>query len=343
MPPTLEDVGRQCGVSRSTVSRVINDSPLVNPETRDKVLKTIEELGYAPNFIARSLTTNRTETLAITLPDITGGVWSEVLAGMDEVASRRGYHLLVVFVGGARPDSTTVEDLIRHRRADAIVTVASTVSDEDLARLAGAGIPIVRAARESTIDSVPSVLYDNRGGAKAATKLLLDRGCKKLIHIRGPVGNYDAEERCQGFREALEETGLPFSENLVLTGNFWRESGGRAIEDASSRGLDFDGIFVGNDEMAIGAIEALSAQGRSVPDDVSLVGFDDVDLAHFIGLSTVRVPIRDLGRTAAELAFQFVDGKSPVEGQLLGTEVIERISTKRGQSVRPIDIRSVSG
>jgi len=129
----------------------------------------------------------------------------------------------------------------------------------------------------------------------------------------------------------------------VLLGNFWRESGGKAMEDGFSRGLEFDGLVVGNDEMAIGAIEVLNAHGKSIPDDVAVVGFDDVDLARFIGLSTVRVPLRDMGRKAAELAFQFVDKQTPVESRVLGTEVVERNSTKRGESVRPIDIRSVAG
>ena len=114
MSLTLEDVGRQCGVSRSTVSRVINNSPLVNQATKERVLEAIKTLNYAPNFIARSLTKNSTETLAVTLPDITGGVFPEILAGMDEIASQRGYHLLVVFLGGARPQSSS-----RARRSSA--------------------------------------------------------------------------------------------------------------------------------------------------------------------------------------------------------------------------------
>lgn len=342
MPPTLEDVGRRCGVSRSTVSRVINNSPLVNPETREMVMKAIEELGYAPNFIARSLTTNRTETLAVTLPDITGGVFPEILAGMDEVASKRGYHLLVVFLGGARPQTRTVEDLVRHRRVDAIITVASTVDDGTIKKLVQANMPIVRAATQSPMEDVPSVLFDNRGGARAATELLLKRGCKKPVHIRGPEGNYDADERSEGFREALEAAGIPMAADSILHGDFVRESGRKTVKEALDRGVSFDGIFAGNDEMAIGAIGELSRRDVSIPDEVAVVGFDDIDVARFIGLSTVRVPMRELGTQAAELAFQSIDGKTPVESKVLTAEAIERASSLRGESVHPIKITNTS-
>lgn len=340
MPPTLEDVGRRCGVSRSTVSRVINNSPLVNLETREKVLATIKEMGYAPNFIARSLTTNRTETIAVTLPDITGGVFPEILAGMDEIASFRGYHLLVVFLGGARPDSSTVDDLMRHRRVDVIITVASTVDDKVLEELAESAIPIVRVAKESPMGSIPSVLYDNRGGAKAATKLLLERGCKRPIHIAGPQGNYDADQRALGFKDALQEAGLPFSDDIVIPGTFIRDSGTKAIQTALDKSMTFDGVFAGNDDMAIGALEVICERGITVPEQVAVVGFDDIDVARFIGLSTVHVPMRELGRKAATLAFQFID-KKPVESIVLETQVKERASSQRGTDVRPIEIRRV--
>jgi len=145
--------------------------PLVNKATKEQVLKAIKELKYAPNFIARSLTKNCTETLAVTLPDITGGVFPEILAGMDETASQRGYHLLVVFLGGARPKSSAVERLISHRRVDAIVTVASTVDDDDLIQLAEWDMPMVCVAHKSPLINIPCILFDDAGGAAAATQL----------------------------------------------------------------------------------------------------------------------------------------------------------------------------
>ncbi|MBN1269029.1 MAG: LacI family DNA-binding transcriptional regulator [Kiritimatiellae bacterium] len=342
MPPTLEDVGRRCGVSRSTVSRVINNSPLVNTETKERVLKAVREMGYAPNLIARSLTTNRTETLAVTLPDITGGVFPEMLAGMDEVASRRGYHLLVVFLGGSRPPSGSVEDLVRNRRVDGVIAVATTVDDKDLEPLAGMDVTIVRAAQKSGIPSIPSVLFDDRGGARAATELLIKRGCRKLLHVSGPKDNYDACERSAGFREALKAAGIRFEAGNELRGNFLRESGHEAVTKALDKGRKFDGIFAGNDEMAIGAMEALGERGIAIPDEVALIGFDDIDVARFIGLSTVRVPVREMGRIAAQLALQSIDRKGPMESRVLQAELVERASTLRDGGVRPVTVLRAS-
>jgi len=338
MQPTLEDVGRRCGVSRSTVSRVINKSPLVNPETQEKVLKAVEEMGYAPNFIARSLTTNRTETLAVTLPDITGGVFPEILAGMDEIASQRSYHLLVVFVGGARPDRQTVEELVTHRRVDAVLTVA-TITDEQIDRLVNFDVPIIRVAQGSSHEGVASVSFDNRGGARDAVNLLIRRGCTNIIHITGPLKNYDALERLAGFREALTQAGMPLNAAQEYTGTFLRESGAEAIRHALANGLQFDGVFAANDEMAIGAMEVLCERELKIPDDVSIIGFDDIDAAHFIGLSTVRVPMRDIGRKATEMAFRAIDAKNSALSVDLPTTVVERTSTMRGETEWPLLLR----
>ncbi len=328
MGSTLEDVGRHCGVSRSTVSRVMNDSPLVNLATRERVLRAIRELNYAPNFSARSLTKNTTETLAVTLPDITGGVFPEILAGMDEVAGQRGYHLLIVFVGGARPRSGTVERLITHRRVDAVLAVASTLSEGDVERMAEYRIPLVCVGQRAPGADVSCVTFDDAGGALQATRLLLSRGRRNLVHIRGPVDNFDAEERAKGFRRALEEAGIPYAPTCELPGDFKREGGIRAMHQALKSTLSFDGVFAANDEMAIGAIEVLTGQGLQVPADVSVVGFDNIPSARYLGLSTVRVPMREMGRVAAKLAFDLVDGNKPVRSEVLKTDIIERTSTR---------------
>ena len=336
MALTLEDVGRQCGVSRSTVSRVINNSPLVNKATKEQVLKVIKELKYAPNFIARSLTKNCTETLAVTLPDITGGVFPEILAGMDETASQRSYHLLVVFLGGARPKSSAVEQLISHRRVDAIVTVASTVEDSELIQLAEWDMPMVCVAHKSPLINIPCILFDDAGGAAEATRLLLARDRRQIVHIRGPRDNFDAEERARGFRAALKKAGVPFDVKREVEGDFRREGGIRAIREIMDRGIPFDAVLAGNDEMAIGAIEELERQGKNVPHEIPVIGFDDIESARFVGLTTVRVPARELGRVAVKLAFEMIDGKRPIGYQILPTEIVERASTMTGDDATTI-------
>jgi len=330
---TLEDVGRYCGVSRSTVSRVINASPLVNEKTRRKVLDAIEKLGYAPNFVAQSLMTNRTETIAVALPDITGGVYPEILAGMDEEAGRLGYHVLVVFVGGTRPEAKTVEKLIRQRRADAVVCMATAVSEKVIRDLMEDNVPLVRLAGPAIPPSVPGVAADNRGGARAAVRLLHERGCRRILHLRGPESNYDAAERAQGYLDALEELGMAEDDALIVDGAFAREGGRRAIREIISADVHIDGVFAANDEMALGAAQELVAAGRRIPDDVSIIGFDDIDTARFAGLSSVRVELREVGRTAARLALGMLSRQHRDDEAgmfMLPAKVVERASTLRG-------------
>lgn len=339
MALTLEDVGRYCGVSRSTVSRVINNSPLVNEATKERVLKVIKELKYAPNLIARSLTTNKTQTLAAVMPDITGGVFPEILGGMDEIASQRGYRLLVVFVGGDRPRSDAVEELVMHRRVDAIVAVTATLSDRELTDMAETDVPIVCVARRSPLAKIPSVLFDDAGGATEAARLLLGQGRRQLVHVRGPQGNFDAAERQRGFLEALREAGVPWDPAREVAGDFRRDVGLKAMQDFLKKKVPFDGLFAANDETAIAAIEVMSEQGLSVPKDVAVVGFDDIESARFVGLSTVRIPTREAGRVAARMAFDLIDGKKPVDSRMLATELVERASTAGGSAGGPIMIK----
>jgi LacI family transcriptional regulator len=155
---------------------------------------------------------------------------------------------------------------------------------------------------------MPAVLIDNHGGAVKATNHLIEQGRTRILHLRGAKGNFDADERSRGFHEALRMRGLESDPALEVTGYFTREGGARAVCEAIDQGLSFDGIFAGNDEMAIGAMEELVRRGRRIPDEVALIGFDDIDLAHFVGLSTVRVPLREMGRVSARIAFELIEG-----------------------------------
>ena len=273
----------------------------------------------------------------MTLPDITGGVFPEILAGLDDVASQRGYHLLVVFVGGQRPGLMAVEDLVRNRRVDGVVAVAS-LEKAQLLTLAELNVPAVCVAQRSPTPNIPSVLFDNRGGALRSTRHLLEQGKRQLIHIRGPETNYDATERCAGFQMALEEAGLKFSRSLEFKGDFQREGGIRAMKEAISKKVPFDGIFACNDGMAIGAIEVLNERKISIPDQVSIVGFDDIESSKFLGLSTVRVPFRDMGRVAARIVLSQIDGKE-AGSEILSTELVVRASSSPKQKLNPINIK----
>ncbi|RKX32170.1 MAG: LacI family transcriptional regulator [Verrucomicrobia bacterium] len=335
---TLEDVGKFCGVSRSTVSRVINKSPLVNEETRRRVELAIKTLGYVPDFSARSLMTRRTETIAISLPDIRGGFYPEVLGGADEEAVRRGYLLLVVFQGSRRPRSHSLQRIISYGRVDGALVFGDTVPDQQLRLLSESHVRVVRLAAPSPIPEIGSIVIDNFGGALAAVRHLSQRGCRRIAFISGPPGNRDAEERRRGYQQGLQECGLQFDESLVAEGGFVRQGGAAAARTLIDRGVDFDGLFVANDEMAIGAVETLLQAGITIPQQVCVVGFDDIELARFVGLTTVHVPVREIGMHGARLLCEMIEQGRQPETITMPTRIIERVSTARGGSlslVRP--------
>jgi len=224
---------------------------------------------------------------------------------------------------------------------DAIVTIASTVDDAQLVQMAEWNVPIICVAHKSPTKKIPSLLFDDAGGAAEATRLLLAHDFRQIAHIRGPKDNFDADERARGFRDALNTAGVPFEAKRVVEGNFKREGGIRAIRELLESGVPFDAVFAGNDEMAIGAIEELKRRGKNVPREIPVIGFDDIESARFVGLSTVRVPTREIGRRAVQLAFEMIDGKQPIGYQILPTEVVERASTATGGAAKTLRLDGV--
>jgi len=335
---TLEDVGKFCGVSRSTVSRVINKSPLVNEETRRRVELAIKTLGYVPDFSARSLMTRRTETIAISLPDIKGGFYPEILAGADEEAVRRGYLLLVVFQGSRRPRSHSLQRIISYGRVDGALVFGDTVPDQQLQLLSESHVRVVRLAAPSPVPEIAAITIDNFGGALAAVRHLVQQGCRRIAYLSGPPGNPDSQQRRRGYQQGLQECGLQFDESLVAHGGFVRAGGATATRTLLDRGIEFDGLFAANDDMAIGAIETLLQAGIAIPQQVCVMGFDDIDLARFVGLTTVHVPVREIGIHGARLLCEMIEHGRQAETITMSTRIVERVSTERGGSlslVRP--------
>jgi len=335
---TLEDVAKFCGVSRSTVSRVINKSPLVKEDTRRRVEMAIKTLGYVPDFSARALMTRKTETIAISLPDIRGGFYPRVLAGADEEAVRKGYLLMVVFQGGRRPHTHSLQHIISYGRVDGAIVFGDTVPDYQLRLLSQSHVKVVRLAAPAPIPEIGAIVVDNFGGALAAVRHLAQIGCRRIAHIAGPAGNRDARARREGYVQGLRECGLPYDERLVAEGGFLRQGGANAARTLLERGVEFDGLFAGNDEMAIGAIETLVEAGISIPQQVCVIGFDDIELARFIGLSSVHVPMREMGVHGARLLCEMIANDRPAETITMPTRIVERVSTNRGGSlslVRP--------
>jgi LacI family transcriptional regulator len=297
---TIKDVAQAAGVSVATVSRVYNDSDLVRENTASRVRDAALRLGYVPHGGARSLSTSRTHTMGVLLPDLYGEFFSEVIRGIDQTAQRNGFHLLVSSSHDGRPG---VEAALRSMRGrvDGLIVMWPEMDAETALRNLPAGFPLVLMSAPVGPHAFDVITVANFEGARAMVRHLLDLGHRRIAIIKGAEGNYDAAERLRGYRAALEEAGLAPDPALEAAGDFSESAGFRATTELLARTPRPTAIFAANDSMAIGALSALREAGLRVPDDVAVAGFDDIPLARYLDppLSSVHVDISALGERAA--------------------------------------------
>lgn len=326
---TLHDVARAAGVSYGTVSRVLNRHPHVAPDTRSRVLDTIDELGYRPNRAARSLVTSRTNTVGIVSFGTRHYGPSQMVANIERALRRRGYALTIASI-----DAVTVEELRRavgellHNQVDGIVMITPIrgLGAEAIDRLAGA-TPFVMVDVELGSE-LPSIVIDQRAGAECAVDHLVSLGHEHIAQLHGPADWVDAHARGLGFRAALRRAGLRPAG--TVEGDWSAASGHRAVHQLLSGPERPTGLFVHNDQMALGALHALREAGLRVPQDVSVVGYDDVPEASFYAppLTTVRQDFAALGSESVDYLGRLLsDRKTPVHQRVLHPELRIRAST----------------
>ncbi len=324
---TIRDVARRAQVSVATVSRALNGPDNVSEVTRARVTEAVRELGYVPHAGARSLSLARTNAIGVVLPALHGEFFSEIVRGMDEVASARDYFLLLSNMHTDATSSTAVLRAMRGR-VDGLLLMAPHVHDQELVEALPTGIPTVLINTRGRHPDCPGIHLDNSAGAEAVAEHLLALGRRRIIHISGPDGNIDAQERSDAFRRALNRhSGASLR---VVQGDFYEESGERAVKSLLDEGAEFDSIFAANDNMAIGAVEALRRAGRRVPQDVAVAGFDDIPLAKHLGLTTVRVRIAELGQHALERLLEILGGADAGGDELHQPELVVRTTTQAG-------------
>jgi DNA-binding LacI/PurR family transcriptional regulator len=323
--PTLRDVAREAGVSYQTVSRVINNNTNVSPSTRDRVLKAIHTLDYRPNRAAQILQTERSHTIEVVMPYFG---FNRVLYDMARATHQWGYHFVISAIDNDEFANTLEGATSRFIDGLILIPLIPIVDDyDDLVRLTR-GIPFVQIGARLGAN-LPSVIYDQAQGARLATQHLIDLGHRKIAEITGPLLNYDAIERHEGWVATLSGNGT--EPKLSIEGDFTIEGGYRAMCQLLDEGADFTAVFVGNDSMSLGAQTALRNRGWRVPDDVSIVGFDDIpESAHLVpGLTTVRQDFQLLGQLAVEYIIGLIENPStPVYQRVLSPKLVIRESTR---------------
>jgi DNA-binding LacI/PurR family transcriptional regulator len=325
--PVMADVGKLAGVSHQTVSRVINGSPNVRPETRQRVIAAMREVGYRPNSIARALATGRTKMLGVVGFDTTLYGPASVLFGIERAAHEEGYLMIVASLKALNRSSVSdAIERLRVRGVDGILVIAPDLESADAVRQAHSDIPLV-AAEAGPSDVLSVVAVDQFAGAVSATRHLLDLGHETVWHISGPGDWLESAERVDGWRTTLESFGAtppPF-----LVGD-WSARSGYDLGRRLSRDGSVTAIFAANDQMALGVLRAMREAGRDVPGDVSVVGFDDIPEAPYFmpALTTVRQDFIEVGSRSLRVLVRAIEtGEPAVQGSRVATELVVRDST----------------
>ena len=326
---TIEDIARKAKVSKSTVSRVLNDTTPVALEKERAVLAAVKELDYQPNIFARGLAGGQSMTVGVLTQNVGSPFYDQIMTGIIGVLGESDYS--PIFADG-RWQLDSEERALRTllgRHVDGLIIVGGTLPADRLCQLRER-MPVVVIAREVPEMAEHCFYIDNQRAAYAATRFLIEAGHRRIAHIAGPVEHQDARNRYAGYEQALAEAGLLLNEALIAYGTFRRQSGVLAVETLLTRGGSFSAIFCANDQMAFGARLALFRRGIRVPEDVSLLGFDDQPVSAYMTppLTTVRQPALELGEAAAAAILRLVR-EEPVTAPHFETELVIRESTVR--------------
>ncbi len=338
---TIEQVADLAQVSRSTVSRVLNDHPNVSRTVRERVLRVIDETGYTPEAAARSLASRRADAIGVLIPRSTGFIFTDpffhhVIQGITDASTRRGYFLMLATVT-SEMERGFYNRILRSRHFDGVIMLSSDIDDPILPLLIRDRTPLVMIGHHPYLQKVDWVDVDNREGARQAVEHLIGLGHRCIATITGPLQMVAALDRRDGYKQALLEAGLPIQADLIVEGDFTQEGGFVAMKRLLSGSPHPTAVFVASDSMAVGALRAAHEAGFSVPRDLALVGFDDLPIASYSNppLTTVHQPIYEIGATAAELLLDRLEGKCGGTSQVcLETRLVIRDSSGRGEPRR---------
>ncbi|HUF00522.1 MAG TPA: LacI family DNA-binding transcriptional regulator [Anaerolineales bacterium] len=327
---TIRDVARQAGVSVATVSRFINRNVPVSAAVGERLNQVMTELRYVPHAAARNLASRKTRVIGLLLNNLHNDFFVPLLNGIEAVVRKKEYNLIVAtYHANSR---NAMPPPIGPHNTDGLLVFSDGLVDDDLANLNANGFPMVLVHRTSPPSlSIPSVTVENMEiTQKLVEHLIQEHGKRRILFLRGPINQEDSNRREMGYKSALAAKGIPFDENLVLNGEFERDIAFQALDNFLGNGkrVAFDAVFTGDDDAAIGVLKALHLHGYRIPEDVAVIGFDDLGFAPFLNppLTTVRAPTESVGRIAAERLFDLLENQSPNGAVILPTEIIFRRS-----------------
>ncbi len=340
MAVTIYDVAKKAGVGIGTVSRAINDSPQIRPETKQRVMDAIRELGYSPHSMAKRLARRKIGILAAIMPFYTGHFYQELLRGIQKSLAQFEYDLLVYYVDKADKLTAFLDRTLKEKRCDGVMVISMDVPEDYVEKFTNARLPVVVVDRAHK--KLDSVQVQNEDGAYMATHYLIQLGHRRIAMIAGNRWSLPARQRHQGYLRALQEVGIPAKPDYYVTADglsrdaavqandgFNEIAGKLAMEHLLAMPAERPtAIFAASDILAIGAIQAIRQAGLSVPEDMAVIGFDDIELAKYLSLTTVQQPMFEMGRLAVETVMEKIEGRmEEVKHILLSTRLVERGST----------------
>ncbi|HLE92929.1 MAG TPA: LacI family DNA-binding transcriptional regulator [Anaerolineales bacterium] len=329
---TIREVAESAGVSYATVSHVINNTRLVSPETRERVVAAMGALHYRPNALARSLRQGKTNTIGLVLPDSANPFFAEISRSIEDAAFKKGYSVFLCNTELDTQRELFYVDVLSKKQVDGIIFVAAGDQADSVDFLLRRSMPLVMVDRNVPTVEADAVLTDNQLGGFLATRHLLELGHTRIACIAGPSSITPSAERIIGYRKALEQAGISYDENLIVRGDYHAQSGMEITHSLLAMTPRPTAIFALNDLMAIGALRAATEAGFSIPNDLAVVGYDDLEIARFTNppLTTIAQPKKEIGRQAVSLLVDRMSQKSrPPSRLVLPPELIVRRSTQR--------------
>ncbi|NLX69819.1 MAG: LacI family transcriptional regulator [Clostridiales bacterium] len=328
---TIKDVAKRAGVSTSTVSRALSGKVPVDKETREKVMEAVRALNYQPNILAKGLKEGRTNTIGLIIPNICNPVFPAVARGVEDVARENGYTVVLCNTDEDMAMEINYVEKLQNRWVDGLIFATAREESEHIIKLKQQDFPVVLVARHMG-QSVDAVVVDNYKSSVEAVNYLIETGHKKICIIVGDRNLILYRERLEGYKYALESAGLPVVSEMILDVSGRDDNGYNAVKDLLKRGVVPDAIFATSDPRAIGAIRAVKDCGLKVPDDISVVGFDDLDISSYIDppLTTVSQPLYEMGAQAARRLIGIINGEKNEKSKLMlmSTKLVIRKSVK---------------
>jgi len=326
---TLKDIGKEIGVSATTVSRALNNKPDISYETKQKIKEVAERLGYSPNALARSLKAKKTGSIGVLIADIADAFFAPIVKGIENTAREMGYSIILCDTSEEYEQEKIALEMMLEKRVDGLLITPSQTEYKDILELKRRKIPFVLIGRYFDLVESDYVITDDIKGAFSAIDYLIKKGHKKILFINGPNYISSAKERLVGYKRALQENAILFDKSLVKEDALKMEDGYRIMKEVLSSGTKFTAVFAYCDFVILGVMQALEEAKLKVPEDIAIVGYDDVAFARFlqVPLTTVHIPKYELGKEAMRLLKKKIEGeiKEP-QNVILPTRLVIRKS-----------------